>query len=334
MNAVLKTILGPTAALLLSRKTQAVVASTIAGWLVARWGWESGLSDIVVGWIASTIVAVGGVIAYCIAKEDAAEKSAGNVLTGTLQTMETKESPPPGSPLPVLALLCVLPLMLAGCNQDTRNPQDMRAGQYAGSATNQDAATQGSQVYTYIINAPGRGSPYGVGASGVDMAGLLAGTDGGGEAVGDLASTGAGNGVTGPKAGYLQGGITLNITTGGTAPSLTGTTTGSATQTPTQTSTQYPHQEVRPETALSANAGLAPGGIVDQNATAANRGNADGSGKTSTNTLTVSQIKAAMDQLSKLSSEQLDALLPFLPPGMRDLLVVGPATQPASEPSE
>lgn len=182
------------------------------------------------------------------------------------------------STLFVQALLCLaiflIGLALAlGCAQNTETPQTQVPTQQTETptATNQDAATQGSQVYQYIyvVNSPTRGDApnggeFAIASEKGDVASLAS-------------ASGAGGGTIDTAHGrYTQGGISISapITTGGTTPTLTGTTTGSATasQTPSQSQTVSPVQDIKPEISLSVNAAFAPGGMIDQLATAVGRG--------------------------------------------------------------
>lgn len=189
---------------------------------------------------------------------------------------------------------------LAGCAQKTETPVGQWTDQTAATpvATDQQAATQGSQVNVWIVNAPGKGALPNPGEVSI----------GTGESLSKLLESArneaGGNEVQGVDAGYAQSGITINVTTGGTAPSLTGTATGtgSASQAPSQNVASYPVQDVKPEISASVPMGLAmPGGMVDQQAIATGRGQTEGTGKTSENELRWQRIEAAASQLEKLA---------------------------------
>lgn len=191
-------------------------------------------------------------------------------------------------------------LMLAGgCAQNNETPVTQTAGQTTPTTTDQDAATQGSQVYVYVVNAPGK--------DGLPQPGDFQSTTGLGAAIlaeagTQVSSDGAGNSTAGAKAGYVQSGLTINVTTGGTTPSLTGSTTGSATQTPTASPASSPTQHIDPRISASVPIAVAqPGGMIDQQATAATEGSTASPTKTSENELRWQRIEAAADQLEKIA---------------------------------
>lgn len=194
----------------------------------------------------------------------------------------------------------VLALLSVGCAQNTETPVGQWTDQTAATpvATDQQAATQGSQVNVWIVNAPGKGNLPNPGEV----------TIGAGDALSKLldkaTNDAGGNAVDGVTAGYAQSAITVNITTGGTTPSLTGTATGtgSASQAPGQSVASYPVQDVRPEITATVPIGVAmPGGMVDQQAVATGRGQTSDTGKTSENELRWQRIEAAASQLEQLA---------------------------------
>ena len=163
-----------------------------------------------------------------------------------------------------LVAIAMIGVLIGGCllgcaqNTETVAPQKVDQQQVTPTVTAQDLMTAGSDVRVFIINAPG--------ASGLP------------DADGDLTQsveslTPAAIGKT--NAGYVQGGITLNITTGGTTPSATGTTTGTATatQNPNQTTSANPVQDIKPEltTAVPITVAL-PGSAASSTANAAGSG--------------------------------------------------------------
>lgn len=191
-------------------------------------------------------------------------------------------------------------VVFAGCAQNTETPVGQRTDQTAATpvATDQQAATQGSQVNVWIVNAPGKGTLPKPGEVTIGAAESLT------KLLDQATNDAGGNAVDGVTAGYAQSAITVNITTGGTTPSLTGTATGtgSASQAPSQNVASYPVQDVRPEISASVPIGLAmPGGMVDQQAIATGRGQTEGTGKTSDNELRWQRIEAAASQLEKLA---------------------------------
>ncbi len=211
-------------------------------------------------------------------------------------------------------ILAIAPLFLFGCAQNNEGMVGQTSDQAANTSTDQDTATQGSQVNVYVINAPGKDGPPAPGdfqaATGLGAA-ITA------EAGANVSSDAAGNSTAGAKAGYVQSGLTINVTTGGTTPSVTGSSTGSAAQTPSQTSTQSPTQYVDPRISASVPIAVAqPGSMIDQQATAATEGSTASPTKTSENELRWQRIEAAASQLEKLA--------PLL-----EQMFATPTTQPA-----
>lgn len=200
----------------------------------------------------------------------------------------------------MVALVFGVGMGMIGCAQNTETPVGQWTDQTAATpvATDQQAATQGSQVYVWVVNAPGRATMPNPGevsiGTGESLSKLLA----------SAKNEAGGNEVTGVDAGFAQSGITINVTTGGTAPSLTGTATGtgSATQSPGQSVASYPIQDIKPEITATVPIGLAmPGGMVDQQAVATGRGQTSDTGKTSENELRWQRIEAAASQLEQLA---------------------------------
>jgi len=193
---------------------------------------------------------------------------------------------------------CIALAMIAniGCAQQTETPISQPVGQDVTSPTrtDQDAATQGSQVFVYVINAPG--------VSGLPKPDpLQINVD---EGITSPTATVLPNGSTtaSTDAGYTQQGITVNVTTGGSTPSLTGTTTATAspTQAPSVYPTVTPTQDVRPRTGITVPIAVAPGGIIDQAASAgAGEGNST-LDKQSTNELRRAELNALADKLRDL----------------------------------
>lgn len=144
------------------------------------------------------------------------------------------------------AALCGL--LLAGCAQNTELPMKAQAEQTTPAKTQQDQATQGSQVTNYFyFGAPGGAVP---------MAGLPLRT----------ATTQPGS-TAHTNAGWVYAGNSFaqTITTGGTTPSVTGTATATGTMTANPSQSTNPTQ--RPQTSLSASAaGAMPGGAASSSA--------------------------------------------------------------------
>jgi hypothetical protein len=168
--------------------------------------------------------------------------------------------------LGMICMVAVISALVPGCAQQTTTPVGQLTGQetVTPTTTDQDAATQGSQVYVYL---------FGPGYSGPEQPVILGG--------GVTTELGLGpneirQGVVVPPDSSEEprtvagndnsaSSMTVTITTGGTAPSLTGTTTGTATasQTPTASPVVTPTQDVRPRTAIDIPVGVAmPGGIA------------------------------------------------------------------------
>ncbi|MFH1417282.1 MAG: hypothetical protein ABII12_03230 [Planctomycetota bacterium] len=206
-------------------------------------------------------------------------------------------------------------ICLAGCGQQTAAPVDQDTGQktVVPTKTDQDQATQGSQVYLWIVNAPGRGALPSPGMLNVKA-------DDGVSQLIDKVTTADGATIEGTDAGYAQAGFTVNITTGGTTPNVTGTTSAESgvTQSPAAYPTANPVQEIKPSVSVPIGVAM-PGGIADVQGTATGEGTSTSS-KTSENDMRWAKVEAALDKL--------DTLLPFLE-GFFNVPQV-PTTQPVS----
>ncbi len=219
-----------------------------------------------------------------------------------------------------LALAGVGAMLFGGCAQNTegRLKTDNTQSTPTPVATDQSAATQGSTVNVWVVNAPGKSTLPNTG--GIDLTTNESAALGG---LGtcdltDAANSANANSIATAKAGYQQSGITVNVTTGGTAPSLTGSATGAPNVglTSNASTTQNPELRARGEVSAAMPIGVAmPGGMVDQQATATGRGQTSGTSKTSENELTYTQLKGQVDQLAKAleTIKQLQAVNP-LPP--------------------
>ncbi len=209
----------------------------------------------------------------------------------------------------IVALIAALfPCLLMGCAQNTEAPIDQFTGQetLTPTTTDQEAATQGSQVYVWVVNAPGRGGL-------PDTSDLLLGPEDGVKSRIQNLTNQDGTALAGTDAGYAQAGINITITTGGTTPSLTGTTTAtaSAAQTPSAYPTLTPTQDIKPEASVAVPIGVAmPGGMVDQQATATGKGQTSGTTKTSENELRWAELRTALEDTAK--TDVIDKLLSFL----------------------
>lgn len=221
-----------------------------------------------------------------------------------------------------LVTVAVFGLLIGGCAQDS--DQRLKADNVQSTptpvATDQSAATQGSTVNVWVVNAPGKSTLPNTG--GLEL--LPIGEPGlSGLGTCDLAdadNSATANSIATAKAGYQQSGITVNITTGGTAPSLTGSATGAPNVglTSNANTTQNPELRARGEASVAMPVGIAaPGGMVDQQATATGRGTTSGTSKTSENELTYTQLKGQVDQLAKAleTFKQLQAASPAVQGG-------------------
>lgn len=199
----------------------------------------------------------------------------------------------------VILLMLIALFLLSGCGQQTNTPVAQQTDQMAATpvATDQNAASQGSQVNVWLLNTTADGGLPNADAIQLDASGFASvATDG--------KSTAADNSSKDAKGGYVISGVTINVTTGDTTPSLTGTATGtgSASQAPAQTVSAYPVQDIRPETSASIPIGVAmPGGMVDQQAIATGKGQTSDTSKTSENELRWQRVEAAADRIEKLA---------------------------------
>ena len=199
-------------------------------------------------------------------------------------------------------LLFVIPGILTslsgiGCAQNTEAPLNQGADQDTSMPTTsaQDAATQGSQVNVWVINAPGRGAlpdPLPVTLGNGELSMLI-----------NRVKTADGAAIEGTDAGYAQAGINIHINTGSTTPTLTGTTTAtaSAAQTPSANQTVSPVQDIKPEISAAVPIAVAaPGGMVDQQAVATGKGQTSDTAKQSENELRWSRLEAMAGRLEQL----------------------------------
>jgi hypothetical protein len=209
-----------------------------------------------------------------------------------------------------LCILLALTLPFSGCAQDTKTPVKQASEQQTitPTKTQQEQATQGTYLTLKWCQSPADGATMG----GSDQPSLVItgngevqSNDKSNDLLESVNTTGTANNNAGlgkTKMGFVQIN-NLTITTGGTAPTATGTTsgTGSATQNPAQTTTANAELRAKGEVSAAMPVGVAaPGGMVDQQATATGRGTTSDTSKTSENQLTYSQVKAAKEQLDKL----------------------------------
>lgn len=235
----------------------------------------------------------------------------------------------------LIALITTGLLVMSGCRQDSKNKTVQDSPQEVVSPTTstaESAAVGGADVNVWILNAPSK-----IPAKGQDVSeimGQLQTSDT--SEVAELQSVSAANDNTNQgkaKAGYMQSGFVLNITTGGnTTPTVTGgaaTGTTSATQYPSQASAQNPVQEVKPSTSIPIAVGM-PGSMQDQQSTATAEGDSTAT-KTSENRLDYmeNKIKAMADNMGQIM-EGLNKLAPSI---FSDQLPVPiPESQPAPTP--
>jgi len=185
-------------------------------------------------------------------------------------------------------------MLVMGC-QDPEQITD------AIGTTEQDTATQGTNLHLFVNNAPGTGT-FQTG-SGPDIG--FAKPDEPSVALNRaIKRAEAGNGSSSlddADAKYIQI-ATVHITTGGTTPTVTGTTPVTASP-----SFSAPFR-VDPETGIAVPVGIAmPGGLVDQQASATGRGDVDAD-KTSQQEQRWAKLESNVGQLQ----EQVAALQALL----------------------
>ncbi len=217
----------------------------------------------------------------------------------------------------VLIVLVILPV---GCGQQTAAPVEQVTEQAAitPSTTEQEQAAQGSQVYVWVVNGPG--------SNGLPTAGMLDLKSDEALALIGQAAGATGGSATGVQGRFAQAGFSINIGTGA-GPGQTGTTTGTTSgtsQTPSASSTAYPTQHVAPELSFAVPIGVAaPGGLVDQQATATGRGQTGEAAKTSTNDQRLARLEAANANIDRTLAVIAELL------GVPESRVNPAATQPA-----
>lgn len=224
-----------------------------------------------------------------------------------------------------ILLVSIALFFLSGCGQQTSTPVAQLTDQTAATpvATDQNAASQGSQVNVWLLNTTADGglpNPDAIKVEAADYASMAS----------EGQSTGTGNSSKDAKGGYVISGVTINVTTGDTTPSLTGTATGtgSASQSPAQNVAAYPVQDIKPEITASMPISVpVNGSIADTQSLATGRGQTSDTSKTSDNELRWQRIEAAANQLEKLAP-LLDKFFGAQSPQI-------PTTQPAkTEPQE
>ena len=159
--------------------------------------------------------------------------------------------------LTLMVTLCLALAFSVGCAQNTETTSEQGVETTLPVRTQQDQATQGSQVNIYVQNAPGEK------AAGTAPS-VSVGGDGEVKAVvDDLKNEAGGNSAGKVDATYAQSGVTINVNTGSTTPSATGSASATGTSTGTTSQSVTPTLEVR--AGISVPIGFAmPGGVVDQ----------------------------------------------------------------------
>ena len=200
------------------------------------------------------------------------------------------------SRLAMIAGVSLSVLIACGCAQTTGVPQM--------ADTLQDAATAGGEVHISFNNGPDSGGARPFAEPGVALDDALA-----------KAKAADGQDTQAGSAGYLMTGrdlyVTVNI--GSTNPGLTSTATGTQTVNPNQ----------QPEASIAAPVGVAPGGLVDQGATA-------GLGSGTVSSEKQSEIDQQLATL-KAATSTLEKYLPFLDAFMGQEATGTPETQPVEE---
>lgn len=230
-------------------------------------------------------------------------------------------------------LIIMLLVALGGCGQQTSTPVAQQTDQMAATpvATDQNAASQGSQVNVWLLNTTADGglpNPDAIKIEAADYASVAS----------EGQSTGTGNASKDAKGGYVISGVTINVTTGDTTPSLTGTATGtgSASQSPAQTVSAYPTQDIRPE--LTASMPIAVpinGSIANPQAVTTGRGQTSDTGMTSESQAIYTQVKAMQDQLGKILEQLKTSATPPAPgPGGETPPPIPPTDPASTEPTE
>lgn len=189
----------------------------------------------------------------------------------------------------MLAGLACLSILVVGCEQMTP------FWQQTPTTTEQGAATQGSSV---TINVQNTTDPSGSTTESMGSNGIL--NDYYASAEPDPTRT---------NAAYVQHGISIVVTTGGTTPTLSGTTSGSAAQTGT------PTQDVRPRLSAAIPIAVAPAGIADVSGSAGAGEGAISSEKTSDNALQWAELTGMEPDRVEAAFEFLNALFGTGPPG-------------------
>lgn len=167
----------------------------------------------------------------------------------------------------LVAALAAFATLSFGCSQKTEAPVGQPIRQEQSPQTDQAAQGSASHVNVWIQNAPDNaGQPASRRVLDAlltpDKATTMAGAD----------STDGGGSLRDSRAGFVQGGITLNIHTGGstTGAQATGPISGQ-TATPAASINQYPTQ--KPEAAFAVPVTVAmPGGAATGNASGASGG--------------------------------------------------------------
>lgn len=209
----------------------------------------------------------------------------------------------------VVIVLLVLPI---GCGQQTAVPVDQGSEQQTitPSTTAQEQAAQGSQVYVWVVNGPGKGDLPNPGA--LDL-----------KSDADAAIIGNASGANGGEASavdgrFAQAGFSININTGA-GPGQTGTTTGTTSgtsQTPSAAATAYPSQEIKPSISIPVGVAM-PGGSNTQQANAVGEGSSSGTSQVTTNDLKtqLNSLQGKVDEMGDLLKSLQKSWETLLTPG-------------------
>lgn len=214
----------------------------------------------------------------------------------------------------VIVVASVLAAFSVGCEQRTNAPVGQPIRQEQSPATDQAAQGSASHVNVWVQNAPD-----GSGGSNRRVLDALLTPDRETRSIGADSTEGGGS-LRDTRAGFVQGGITLNIHTGGstTGAQATGPVSGQS-ATPAATINQYPTQ--KPEAAFAVPVTVAlPGGAATGSASGASGGGTSTLSADTRNELrTLYERALAGDQSARARLAEL-------------LFAPQPTTQPAPSP--
>ncbi len=207
------------------------------------------------------------------------------------------------------SFLLLFAVVAIGCTQDTNQGVKQDAAQTTNTPTKtqQDTATQGSQIYVTqnFWNAPERkdecqswdeGGPVPADPIKVPVTETLA--------LADASTTRDSQTVKGATGRFNQAGNgVIYLQTGGTTPTVTGSATGSgsASQIPGQTGSQDARQRIDPNTTAAAQFAM-PGSAPSQQASTAGQGSTSSPTQSNAQTAEYLQLKADKETLQKYIS--------------------------------